>query len=193
MYTPAAFWFTLALPLLFVLYTLTWNRRYGTLPHEAISVAAVFSALIIGFIVASAMGRYDTFVTTQGLFNQKIAGLIELVPEHTALLQQVQQAYDQRQGPEKFHQLTQVLLQQYTNNNYIHQTLAKLEELINVRATSVDALSPLLWFAVFVPMVVMSIFLVLDARLNQVLTLLVLLIIWLPVLIVYYLYSHREG
>lgn len=192
MYTPQAFWLTFLVPLLFVGYVLWINWRYQALPNEAISVGAVFSALIIGFIVATAMARYDSFTSNWGLFQQKLLSLQDLVPEVATEIQRVKLDYVKRNGTQSFRRLTRTLLQRYPNNDYIFQTLGALETLLNARFTNADALSPLLWFAVFIPMIVMSVFLVIDKRLNQVLTLLVLLIIWLPVLIVYYLYTHRE-
>lgn len=192
MYTPRAFWLTLILPLLFAGYILLVNWRYQEFPHEAISVGSVFSALIIGFIVATAMTRYDAFTGNWYLFQQKLRSLQDLAPELAAQIQQVRTDYQEHRDTSSFQKLTQALLKRYPTNGYILQTLGALEGLITARLSNADALNPLLWFAVFVPLVVMSVFLVIDQRLNRTLTLLVLIIIWLPVLIVYYLYTHRE-
>lgn len=182
------FFLTLIFPIVFILYVIFVNWCWPGIPFEVITISAIFTALVIGFIVASAMTRYDTYYVNRSLFREKLLLLVLGYPEYRSEALQLAESYAHRTN----HDVILPLINRARGDVYLTGLLSSLEDLLTRRIAQIDYLAPALWFAVFIPLIILTIIAVLDDRIGQILSIMIIIVMWLPITTIYYLYITRE-
>lgn len=179
-------WIFLVIPMLFIIYNFLNKHKYSNLPLEVFSIGALFAGLIIGFIIVFAMQKFDIHSSNRNLFTQKILRLQRLEPTMRDALVDYTKAYLEYKDSD-------VLLPWLTSSNpIVVRTIQELDDLTSGHINSFDSIPNIIWYTVLISIIIITILVVIDGRIPNLMSLGAIILIWLPVIVIYYIYISRD-
>jgi len=151
---------------------------------EVFSIGAVFTGLIIGFIIVFAMQKFDLHSNNRNQFRQLILRLARQKPQMKEALIAYTKAYLHKEDGDA--------LVPWLEDPSVNRTIYQLEDLSRVHVAGNDDIPNSIWYTVLISVIIISIIVVVDARMTDLMSLGAIVLIWLPIVVIYNLYIQRN-
>lgn len=172
--------------ILFILYLFFGPYKHEHFAIEVYSIGTVFAGLIIGFILVFAMQKYDLHISNRKRFVTALIHLQRLTDGSSrSLLRKYIEAYLEKEDSTS--------LETLATTPRTTELVSLLEELATARFNQADDIPNSIWYTVYISIFIISILVVIDIRISKILGVATLILIWLPLIVVYYLYQSREN
>ena len=188
----------LVIPLVFVFLVYFTNVRYQLHPNNYIGSIAVFASLVVGFIFLYGMQKYDRMDANVPVVERNILFLCQISlkynPDSLCLLAQYIVNFLDFTNDEfpiiqyEFDVLP--LIKDETEQFRVREAVTILELINNERITRTNLITNAIWYVVLVSIVILTIIFPLDQKFcNEMDSTLVIILIWFPIYVIYYLYN----
>lgn len=188
----------LIVPLIFIFLIYFTNIRYALMPNDYIGSIAVFSSLVVGFIFLYGMQKYDQMDANVPVVERNIIFLIGISekykPESLCYLAQYLKDFlefnNDRFPIIRYEQEVLPLITDEAEQFRTREAVTILELINNERITRSNLIPNAIWYVVLLSISILSIIFPLDKTFcNPMDSTLVLILIWFPIFVIYYLYN----
>jgi len=187
-------------PLLFILMAFFTNIRYDLRPNDYIGHSTVFASLVIGFIFLYGMQKYDKMDANVPVVERNIIFLQEIAvkydPSLTCLLIQYLVNFLNFTNDEfpilTFEKEVLPLIDNEEATFRVRESVSLLETISYERITKANLISPVIWILVFIISLLLTVIFPMDSEFEKPIdSLIVIILIWLPIAVIYYLYRSE--
>lgn len=182
-----------------VILVVTNYLKRTPLPFEALTLSGVFASLVIGFIVVYAIQKYDAFSANTNLYIRRTIQLAAIAckyaPEVIPLLVEYTINFACRRLSLLIVDIQRILDAKITDpieKNFANNLINQISIANSIQADGSDIIPNGIWYAVFLVTIIISIFIIRDIRLTQLSVLAILVTIWIPLTVIYYIYITRD-
>jgi hypothetical protein len=191
------FWLT---PIFFILIILFTNWRYQLLPNEFIGNGTVFASLVIGFIFLYAMQKYDNMDLNVPILVRNVGYLERIAlkydPSLVCYLIRYTEAFlnFDNSGFDlvEFECELLPLIEEECEKIRVIESLSLLAGIFHQRVSKSNLIVNELWYLVFICCILLTIIFPMDSSFVKDLdSIIIIVLIWLPIVVVYYLYDKE--
>ena len=188
----------LVIPLSFLFLVYFTNIRYRLYPNNYIGSIAVFASLVVGFIFLYGMQKYDIMDANVPVVERNIVYLSELAvrynPDLLCFLARFVFDFlnfnNDRYSIIEFENALLPLVDDPNEKFRIRESVTILENINNQRITRTNLIANPIWYVVLVGILILTIIFPLDEKFcNAMDSTLVIILIWFPIYVIYYLYN----
>ena len=186
-----------ALPLIFLFLIVFTNLRYEFKPHKFVAHGTLVASLAISFVFLYALQKYDKMDANFPVVVRNIVFLADLALIHDPslicfLIQYLDDFLNFNNAGFPIVIFEKELLSNIDNENEIfriREAVSTLEDLSYQRISGENLIPSAVWYVVFVAATLLSIIFPMDTNIEQELdAVFSIILIWGPILTVYYLY-----
>lgn len=184
------FWIFIIIIILVILSVTNFIRTYP-FPDMRIVPAAIFASVLVSFILIFSIGKYDDFIDNTNLFTRRVEELAKVsknrYPQIIPLLHQYVEDFACRRKNTLLFEIEKSL----TGNNLLFSLIRDIDESNGRQQDRVDFIPNIIWYGLFFITIILSLIVVANGNISPLISLATLAVIWLPILIIYYLYVNR--
>ena len=187
-------------PIIFILFAVFTNIRYELRPTNYIGHSTIFGSLIIGFIFLYAMQKYDKIDANVPVVARNIIFLEEMAlkydPSLICYLIEYSEnflSFTREEFPIlKFERKIIPLVDDPTVAARITESVTILELISHERITKTNLIVNPIWYTVFIMLFLLTVIFPMDSNFGKPLdSIIVIILIWLPIVVIYYLYQSE--
>lgn len=188
------------IPFFFIILIIFTDYRYKLRPVDYIDNATVCASLILGFIFLYGMQKYDQINVDTPTFAKNIIYLQRIANKYDASLTKYLKCF--LKGYLNFEEFNfsiltfqEKLLPQITNPNeviHIQGMISGLEILYNTRISKTDLVANEIWASVLIVAILFTVIFPMDPDLSRLNACIIIILIWLPLFVLYYLYTKAN-
>lgn len=188
----------LIVPIIFILLIYFTNIRYHLKPNTYIDTIAVFASLVVGFIFLYGMQKYDQMDANVPVVERNIISLTQVAlkykPDTICYLQKyIEDFLNFTNDQFPIIQYEFEILPEISDENErfrVREAVTILENINNQRISRTNLIANPIWYVVFVSILILTIIFPLDESFdNEMDSVLVIILLWFPVYVIYYLYN----